>query len=351
MSTYFITGGAGFIGSSFVLQMRQKNITIVNLDKLTYSGNLDNLISLKDDPGHIFICGDIGNYELIYYLLSVHKPSVIVNFAAESHVDRSIHDPDAFINTNVLGTSTLLRAALDYWKKLDLEKQKSFRFLHISTDEVFGSLQKTDSAFTESSKYAPNSPYSASKAASDHFVRAFNETYGLPTIISNCSNNYGPRQFPEKLVPLIILNALAQKPLPIYGNGENIRDWLHVEDHCQALQQIIIAGKVGESYNIGGNCELSNIYVVNALCNILDELRPSASIKYNKLIRYVKDRLGHDFRYAIDCTKIEQELNWKPKHDFEQGLKETVCWYLENEDWVSNIHTGAYKSWLKKNYT
>ncbi|MEG2172013.1 MAG: dTDP-glucose 4,6-dehydratase [Desulfovibrionaceae bacterium] len=350
MPTYLVTGGAGFIGSAYVLQARHAGITIVNLDKLTYSGNLDNLTSVRHDPQHIFVRGDIGNDELLSHLLATHSPQVIINFAAESHVDRSIHDPDAFIRTNVLGTSALLRASVAYWKHLPASARQTFRFVHISTDEVFGALGPHDAPFTESTAYAPNSPYSASKAGSDHLVRAFHETYGLPVVLTNCSNNYGPRQFPEKLIPLTILNALAGKPLPIYGKGDNIRDWLHVEDHCRAIQSVVEHGRVGQSYNIGGHCERTNIALVRHLCTVLHSLRPCPQGHYHDLITPVADRPGHDFRYAINCTKIEQELGWKPLHTFEQGLRSTVQWYLDNPQWVERIHTGAYSAWLQQNY-
>lgn len=350
MSTYLVTGGAGFIGSAFVLQARQAGTTIINLDKLTYSGNLDNLVSLKDDSAHIFVRGDIGNYELVSHLLATHKPSAIINFAAESHVDRSIHDPDAFIQTNVLGTSALLRASVDYYRDLPEANRQAFRFVHISTDEVFGTLGLNDAPFTESTPYAPNSPYSASKAGSDHLVRAFYETYALPVLLTNCSNNYGPRQFPEKLIPLVICNALAGKPLPIYGKGDNIRDWLHVEDHCCAIQRVLDKGQVGQSYNIGGHCERTNLMVVQAICTALQDILPCSQGQYTDLIHYVLDRPGHDFRYAIDCTKIEQELGWKPQHNFAQGLASTVRWYLDNQLWLDRVHTGAYANWLQQNY-
>lgn len=351
MPTYLVTGGAGFIGSAFVLQARRAGICIVNLDKLTYSGNLDNLRTLQQDPQHSFVRGDIGNDELVSYLLHTHQPDAIVNFAAESHVDRSIHDPEAFIRTNVLGTSALLRASVGYYKTLPSAAQQAFRFLHVSTDEVYGSLGPSDAPFTESTAYAPNSPYSASKASSDHLVRAFHETYGLPTLLTNCSNNYGPRQFPEKLIPLMLLNALAGMPLPIYGKGDNIRDWLHVEDHCRAIQRVLDVGKVGHCYNIGGHCEKSNLEVVHSLCASLQHLRPCPQGQYTDLIHPVTDRPGHDFRYAIDCSKIEQELGWRPERNFVQGLTETLRWYLDNQEWVERIQTGTYAAWLQQNYS
>lgn len=345
-----VTGGAGFIGSCFVLQARALGYTVVNLDKLTYAGNPDNLASLKGDPKHIFVRGDIGNAELVAHLLQTHRPRAVVNFAAESHVDRSIADPEAFVRTNVLGTSALLRATTSWWERTGKKDgADGFRFLHVSTDEVFGSLKPGDPAFTETTPYHPNSPYSASKAASDHMVRAFHETYGLPVLLTNCSNNYGPRQFPEKLIPLMLLNARANRPLPVYGDGANIRDWLHVEDHCEAIQLVLDRGRVGESYNIGGRSEKSNLEVVRALCALVDELlqpeQPASSF-----VTFVKDRPGHDFRYAIDCSKIEAELGFRPKHTFEEGLRETIRWYLDNEAWVENVQSGAYRAWIAQNY-
>lgn len=349
-NTQLITGGAGFIGSCYVLQTRAAGVPVVNLDKLTYCGNLDNLSGLAGDDRHIFVQGDIGNKELVAHLLKTHQPGAVVNFAAESHVDRSIHDPESFVRTNVLGTAALLGAAVEYWKQLSVEEQKKFRFVHVSTDEVFGSLGLTDPAFTETTPYSPRSPYSASKAASDHLVRAFNETYGLPVIITNCSNNYGPRQFPEKLIPLVICNALEGKPLPIYGKGENIRDWLHVEDHCEAVAMALQAGEVGQSYNIGGRSERSNLTVVQTICSILDRLRPRNSGKYQDLIQYVTDRPGHDWRYAMNCSRIERELGWTPRYNFDDGLEMTVKWYLDNQEWVANIQSGNYRHWIDLNY-
>lgn len=349
MLCQLVTGGAGFIGSCYVLKARRAGIRIINLDKLTYSGNMGNLTSLSDDVDHIFVHGDIGNAELVAHLLAAYKPDAVVNFAAESHVDRSILDPDAFVRTNVLGTCSLLRTVKDWWKELPEPEKSHFRFLHVSTDEVFGALQPTDPAFTETTPYSPNSPYSASKASSDHFVRAFHETYGLPTLITNCSNNYGPRQFPEKLIPLVMLNALAGKKLPVYGTGENIRDWLHVEDHCTAIMRVLDAGRTGESYNIGGHSERTNIAVVRTICTILDELAP-AQTNYADLITFVTDRPGHDFRYAIDCTKLEYELDWRPEHNFEEGLRETLQWYIDNADWVRHVQSGAYRQWIQVNY-
>ena len=350
MRTHLITGGAGFIGSCHVLQSCKHGINVINLDKLTYSGNMDNLFSLKGDSHHMFVHGDIGNYELLNHLLQRQQPDGIINFAAESHVDRSIHDPDSFVHTNVLGTCALLRATLGYWQSLSPEKQKAFRFLHVSTDEVFGSLDLQDAPFTESTPYAPNSPYSASKASSDHLVRAFHETYGLPVLITNCSNNYGPRQFPEKLIPLTICNALERMPLPIYGKGDNVRDWLHVEDHCEAIATVLEQGQVGHTYNIGGRAERTNLDVVHAICAALDTLKPRSDGPYADLITFVADRPGHDFRYAIDCTRIESELGWKQRHTFEEGMLDTVRWYLNNQEWVARARSGEYQQWISRNY-
>lgn len=352
MKTILVTGGAGFIGSCYVLMAVKAGYRVINLDKLTYSGNLDNLAQIKDNPLHVFVRGDIGNAELVQHLCREYQPEYVVNFAAESHVDRSIADPDAFVRTNVLGTCSLLRAVKEWRDALDKNSAlyKDFRFLHVSTDEVFGALKPGDPAFTEKTAFAPNSPYSASKASSDHFVRAYFETYGFPCLITNCSNNYGPRQFPEKLIPLVTLNALQRKKLPVYGTGENIRDWLHVEDHCEAIHTVLLKGKVGETYCIGGNSERTNIEVVRTICSILDELRPHADGNYADLIVFVTDRLGHDFRYAIDCTKIKTELGWQPKHNFKDGLKQTVIWYLENEEWTQNVQSGEYRRWIEKNY-
>lgn len=350
-STFLVTGGAGFIGSCFVLRQVQAGMKVINLDKLTYSGNLENLEKIQNDRNHVFVRGDIGDETLVRDLLEKYRPDAVINFAAESHVDRSILDPDVFVKTNVLGTEILLRVVKDWWKELDGDKKNRFRFHHISTDEVFGTLSMDDPAFTEETPFAPNSPYSASKASSDHFVRAYHETYGLPTVITNCSNNYGPRQFPEKLIPLMTLNSLAGKPLPIYGTGENIRDWLHVEDHCNAIYEVLTKGRVGQTYNIGGRAERNNLFIVNKICEILDEIKPRSDGKsYKEQITFVKDRLGHDLRYAINCSKIEKELGWKPKHKFEDGLKDTIQWYLNNEDWVKNIQSGEYQKWIEKNY-
>lgn len=350
MATLLVTGGAGFIGSCYVLARCAAGDTVINLDKLTYSGNMDNLLSLRDAPKHLFVHGDIGNAELVEHLLTAYQPDAVVNFAAESHVDRSIIDPEAFVRTNVLGTCTMLRTVKSWWEHLPEARKAAFRFLHVSTDEVFGALQPGDPAFTEETPYSPNSPYSASKASSDHFVRAFHETYGFPTLITNCSNNYGPRQFPEKLIPLVTLNALARKTLPVYGTGSNIRDWLHVEDHCAAIHRVLEAGRVGQTYNIGGNSERTNLQVVHGICAVLDEVRPSAAGAYADLIKFVTDRLGHDFRYAINCTKLSTELGWHPTHTFEDGLRETVQWYLDNEAWVKNVQSGEYQNWIQTNY-
>lgn len=346
-----ITGGAGFIGSNFILDRIEKGDKVLNLDKLTYSGNLDNLISVQDNENYSFIQGDIGDKILTQKILSEFRPDAVVNFAAETHVDRSVVDPESFVKTNVLGTSNLLLETLEYWKSLSQEERTRFRFHHISTDEVYGSLGFKDSAFREDTPYAPNSPYSASKASSDHFVRAFHETYGLPTLISNCSNNYGPRQFPEKLIPLMILNAIEGKPLPIYGNGKNIRDWLHVSDHCGAISLMLERAMPGECYNVGGNPEKNNLEVVAAIINVLDQEMPRSDGKsYSEQIHFVKDRPGHDLRYAIDASKIKKDLGWTPKFNFDQGIRETVLWYLKNAEWVKNVKNGNYQDWIKKNY-
>jgi dTDP-glucose 4,6-dehydratase len=345
-----VTGGAGFIGANFVLDwLACNNAPVVNLDKLTYAGNLENLVALKDDPRHIFVRGDIGDAVLIEKLLQQYQPRAIVNFAAESHVDRSIHGPEDFIQTNVVGTFHLLEAVRAYWSGLPDGQRAAFRFLHVSTDEVYGSLGPNDAAFTETTPYAPNSPYSASKAASDHLVRAYHHTYGLPVLTTNCSNNYGPYQFPEKLIPLIILNALNGKPLPIYGDGLNVRDWLYVGDHCSAIRAVLEKGRLGETYNIGGWNEMANIEVVKTVCALLDELKPAAQ-PYATLITYVKDRPGHDQRYAIDASKIERELGWKPAQTFETGIRKTVRWYLHNQNWVEHVVSGEYQHWLDKQY-
>jgi len=342
--TWLVTGGAGFIGGNFVLrQMQKETIQIINLDALTYAGNLDTLECVKDHPGHVFVLGDIGDRVLLDYLMSRYEPDAIVNFAAESHVDRSIDSPETFIQTNVLGTFHLLEAARQYWKSLPEEKAKSFRFLHVSTDEVYGSLGETGK-FTETTPYQPNSPYSASKAGSDHLVRAYFHTYGLPVLTTNCSNNYGPYQFPEKLIPLIIHNAVNGKPLPVYGKGANIRDWLYVEDHCCAIETVLAKGTPGEVYNIGGNNEKTNLTVVHTLCDLLDELLPnSPHIPHRNLITYVTDRPGHDLRYAIDASKISQELGWEPAETFETGFRKTVQWYLDHQDWTARVMDGSYR--------
>lgn len=350
MRTILVTGGAGFIGSCYVLARCAAGDRVIDLDKLTYSGNPGNLVSLSGDPKHVFVRGDIGNAELVEHLLHTYEPDAVVNFAAESHVDRSILDPDAFVRTNVLGTCTLLRTAYTWWKALPEARKDAFRFLHVSTDEVFGALHPGDAAFTEETPYSPNSPYSASKASSDHFVRAYHETYGFPTLITNCSNNYGPRQFPEKLIPLVTLNALARKTLPVYGTGSNIRDWLHVEDHCAAIQRVLEAGRTGQTYNIGGNSERTNLEVVHGICAVLDALVPSQEGPYADLVKFVTDRPGHDFRYAINCSKLSSELGWKPTHTFEAGLRDTVKWYLDNGEWVENVQSGDYRNWMQTNY-
>ena len=347
-----VTGGAGFIGSNFVLDwLAQSDEPVINLDALTYAGNLENLADLIGDSRHLFVHGDIADFDLVAKYLADHKPRAVINFAAESHVDRSIHGPEDFIQTNIVGTFRLLEAVRAYWNNLEEASKNSFRFLHVSTDEVYGSLAKDDPAFRETNRYEPNSPYSASKAASDHLVRAYHHTYGLPVLTTNCSNNYGPYHFPEKLIPLVILNALAGKPLPVYGDGQQIRDWLYVKDHCSAIRRVLDAGRVGETYNVGGWNEKPNLEVVNTLCAILDELGPRADGKpYAEQITYVKDRPGHDRRYAIDASKIERELGWRPAETFDSGIRKTVCWYLENQAWVANVTSGAYRQWLEKNY-
>jgi dTDP-glucose 4,6-dehydratase len=342
--TILVTGGAGFIGGNFVLrQIRGEKTEVINLDALTYAGNLDTLDDIEDDPRHSFVLGSIGDSALVDYLLQKHRPSAIVNFAAESHVDRSIDSPEAFIQTNILGTFSLLESARKYWRGLEGAAKDKFRFLHVSTDEVYGSLGPTGK-FTETTAYQPNSPYSASKASSDHLVRAYFHTYGLPVLTTNCSNNYGPFQFPEKLIPLIIHNALAGKPLPIYGNGLNIRDWLFVEDHCAAIARVLEAGTPGEVYNIGGNNEKTNLEVVHTLCDLLDTLKPrSDGASYRTQITFVTDRPGHDARYAIDASKIKNTLGWEPSETFETGLRKTVTWYLEHQDWCQRVMDGSYR--------
>lgn len=350
--TILVTGGVGFIGSNFVLDwVSQTDGKVINLDKLTYAGNLQNLASLEDKTQHVFIHGDINNHKLLEKLLTRYLPSAIVHFAAESHVDRSIHGPEDFIQTNVNGTFHLLEATREYWARLHVDQKAKFRFLHVSTDEVYGSLGPDDPPFMETTPYTPNSPYSATKAASDHLVRAYHHTYGLPVIITNCTNNYGPYQFPEKLIPLTILNALEGKPLPIYGDGKNVRDWLYVNDHCEALRVVLERGRVGETYNIGGKCEKSNIEVVKTVCTILDELRSdSRHVPHASLIKFVKDRPGHDYRYAMNIHKIEHDPGWTPKESFDTGIRKTVEWYLDNLDWVEGIKTGAYQKWVDTNY-
>lgn len=351
-SNVLVTGGAGFIGSNFVLNWTdQCDDKVVNLDRLTYAGNLENLASLHHSGRHHFVQGDIGDRKLLDQLLSEHKPRAVVNFAAESHVDRSIHGPEDFIQTNIVGTFRLLEAVRHYWIGLAEPHKSNFRLLHVSTDEVYGSLKKDDPPFAETNRYEPNSPYSASKAASDHLVRAWHHTYGLPVLTTNCSNNYGPYHFPEKLIPLMIVNALAGKPLPIYGDGQQIRDWLYVKDHCSAIRRVLEAGRPGETYNIGGWNEKPNIEIVQTICALLDELRPRPDGKsYVTQIQFVVDRPGHDRRYAIDARKIEQELGWRPAETFESGIRKTVQWYLDNPEWVQHVQSGAYRDWVQKQY-
>jgi dTDP-glucose 4,6-dehydratase len=350
--TLLVTGCAGFIGSNFVhTALAASDETLVNLDKLTYAGNLANLASLRHDPRHVFVQGDIGDRALVEQLLREHRPRAVVNFAAESHVDRSIHGPGEFIQTNVVGTFQLLEAVRGYWQALPENEQATFRFVHVSTDEVYGTLSPSDPPFAETHPYEPNSPYSASKAASDHLVRAWHHTYGLPVLTTNCSNNYGPYHFPEKLIPLVIHNALAGKPLPIYGDGQQVRDWLYVEDHCRAILRVLQAGRVGETYNIGGWNEKPNLDVVNTICQRLDAVRPRADgASYASQITYVKDRPGHDRRYAIDARKIEQELGWKPQETFESGITKTIDWYLANAQWVADVTSGQYRQWVNTQY-
>ncbi|WP_433766940.1 dTDP-glucose 4,6-dehydratase [Pseudomonas putida] len=350
--TILVTGGAGFIGANFVLDwLAQSDEQVINLDKLTYAGNLESLASLDGDVRHVFVQGDIGDSALVTQLLSDYRPRAILNFAAESHVDRSIHGPEDFIETNIVGTFRLLEAVRAYWGGLNTDAKQSFRFLHVSTDEVYGSLAKDDPAFTETHQYEPNSPYSASKAASDHLVRAYHHTYGLPVLTTNCSNNYGPYHFPEKLIPLMIVNALAGKSLPVYGDGQQIRDWLYVKDHCSAIRRVLEAGVVGETYNVGGWNEKPNLEIVHTVCGLLDELRPRADGQpYHQQIAYVTDRPGHDRRYAIDARKLERELGWKPAETFETGIRKTVEWYLDNQVWVGNVTSGAYRDWVSRQY-
>ena len=344
-----VTGGAGFIGSNFVLDwLAQSDEKIVNLDKLTYAGNLQNLSSLTGDSRHYFVQGDIGDIQLVPQLLKQHQPRAIINLAAESHVDRSIHGPEDFIQTNILGTFRLLEAVRTYWNELETQEKQNFRFLHVSTDEVYGSLTLNEPAFTEEHPYQPNSPYSASKASSDHLVRAYHHTYKLPVLTTNCSNNYGPFQFPEKLIPLMIVNALTGKSLPVYGDGQQIRDWLYVTDHCSAIRRVLEAGIPGETYNIGGWNEKPNIDIVKIICDLLEETYPNTT--FQNLIAYVQDRPGHDRRYAIDAKKIERELNWRPAETFATGIRKTIQWYLNNQQWINNVQTGSYREWIEKNY-
>ena len=347
-----VTGGAGFIGANFVLDwLAQSDEPVLNLDKLTYAGNLENLASLQGDARHVFVRGDIGDTALVERLLSEHRPRAVLNFAAESHVDRSIHGPEDFIQTNIVGTFRLLEAVRAYWNGLDDEAKAAFRFLHVSTDEVYGSLKSGEPAFTEQHRYEPNSPYSASKAASDHLVRAYHHTYGLPVLTTNCSNNYGPYHFPEKLIPLMIVNALAGKALPIYGDGQQIRDWLYVKDHCSAIRRVLEAGRLGEVYNVGGWNEKPNIEIVDTVCALLDELRPRTDGQsYREQITFVKDRPGHDRRYAIDAHKLERELGWKPAETFDTGIRKTVQWYLDNQAWVAGVTSGSYRQWVETHY-
>ena len=350
--TILVTGGAGFIGSNFVLQwIDQVGSPLVNLDLVTYAGNPENLAALNGDARHLFVQGDICNADCVAALLREHKPKAVIHFAAESHVDRSISDPGAFIRTNVQGTGTLLEQARLYWSELGADSRQAFRFLHVSTDEVYGSLGPKDPAFSEVTAYAPNSPYAASKAGSDHLARAYHHTFGLPVLTTNCSNNYGPFQFPEKLIPLMILNALEGKPLPVYGDGKNVRDWLFVEDHCAAIRAALERGRAGETYNVGGNSERQNLDVVTAICDLVDEMRPDPRIgQRRELITFVTDRPGHDRRYAINAAKIGRELGWQPAQEFESGLRKTVAWYLDNAAWVENVRTGAYRDWIRRNY-
>lgn len=350
--TILVTGGAGFIGGNFVLDwLAQSDETVVNVDKLTYAGNLQTLASLEKDPRHCFVQGDIGDYALVRQLLIEHQPRAVINFAAESHVDRSIHGPADFIQTNVLGTFHLLEAVRSYLGELEEIHRAAFRFLHVSTDEVYGTLSDEDPAFTENNPFEPNSPYSASKAASDHMVRAWHHTYGVPVLTTNCSNNYGPYHFPEKLIPLMILNALAGKPLPVYGDGQQIRDWLYVKDHCAAIRRVLTAGVPGETYNVGGWNEKANLDVVYTLCDLLDEMQPRADGQsYRTQIAFVKDRPGHDRRYAIDARKLERALGWKPAETFESGIRKTVRWYLDNPAWIEGVTSGQYRDWLSQHY-
>ena len=346
-----VTGGAGFIGANFILDwLTQSDEKVINLDKLTYAGNLQNLAALAEDPRHIFVQGDIGDAAQLSKLLTQYQPRAIIHFAAESHVDRSIHGPSDFIETNIVGSFQLLESVRAYWNQLEPDAKENFRFLHVSTDEVFGSLAKGEPAFTEKHRFEPNSPYSASKASSDHLVRAYHHTYGLPVLTTHCSNNYGPYQFPEKLIPLMIVNALAGKPLTIYGDGQQVRDWLYVTDHCRAISRVLEAGKPGETYNIGGWNEKPNLEIVHTICDLLEEICPVSNSSYRSLIRYVTDRAGHDRRYAIDARKIERELGWKPIETFETGIRKTIQWYLANQNWLTNVQSGAYREWVETNY-
>jgi dTDP-glucose 4,6-dehydratase len=351
--TILVTGGAGFIGSNFVVDwLAGSDEPVINLDKLTYAGNLQNVATLANDPRHVFVEGDIGDRTLVAALLAQHAPRAVINFAAESHVDRSIDGPEAFVQTNVVGTFQLLECVRSFWNTLQTEAKQAFRFLHVSTDEVYGSLSKDEPPFTETHQYQPNSPYSASKAASDHLVRAYHHTYGLPVLTTNCSNNYGPFHFPEKLIPLMIVNALSGKALPVYGDGQQIRDWLYVKDHCSAIRRVLEQGTVGETYNVGGWNEMANLDIVNTVCALLDEMQPRDDRKtYRDQITFVTDRPGHDRRYAMDARKIERALGWKPAETFETGIRKTVQWYLDNQDWTANVQSGAYRSWVEKNYT
>ncbi len=346
-----VTGGAGFIGANFVLDwLASSDEPVLNLDALTYAGNLESLASLHGDARHVFVHGDISDRTLLDALFAQHRPRAVVHFAAESHVDRSIHGPGAFIHTNVQGSFTLLEAARAHWMTLGAADQQAFRFHHVSTDEVYGSLSPTEAPFTEQNLYQPNSPYSASKAASDHLVRAWHHTYGLPVLTTNCSNNYGPFHFPEKLIPLMIVNALAGKPLPVYGDGQQVRDWLYVKDHCAAIREVLARGRVGETYNVGGWNEKPNLEIVRTVCALLDEMRPDAAGSYVRLITYVTDRPGHDQRYAIDAGKLQRELGWKPAETFDTGIRKTVRWYLDHADWVAHVQSGAYRDWVSTNY-
>jgi len=349
--TILVTGGAGFIGSNFVLEwFRSIDEPVINLDRLTYAGNLENLKSLSNDGRHVFVHGDICDSQLVADILQRHQPSAIVHFAAESHVDRSIHGPAAFVQTNILGTFNLLEQCRTWWQRLPDPSREAFRFLHVSTDEVYGSLGPEDPPFSESHPYSPNSPYSASKASSDHLARAYHHTYGLPVLTTNCSNNYGPYQFPEKLIPLMVLNALRGTALPVYGDGMNVRDWLYVSDHCSAIREVLHKGRPGETYNIGGNCERTNLQVVKAICSALDRLVPKQDKPYASQITYVTDRPGHDRRYAIDSRKLASELGWSPSNQFESGLEQTIRWYLANPDWIMGVESGTYKNWVNLQY-